>query len=388
MLAKVRPVGGKVYLSQNAPVDIPWKANYQHIYTNSGTAALSLAVAAAMQAKASSVVGAPEVILPAYACPDLVAAIIAQGASPVLVDLEESSFFLNLEQLQEAVTSNTVAIIAVNFLGMYERLLELREIADAEGVMLIEDSAQTPIPLSAKAAYADFAILSYGRGKPVNLMGGGALLFKPAHAGLISSITKTLVRSQLVVNWAWKLKALIVNTLIMRYPYGLLERMPFLNIGATTYHPLQCIEVRDGMDQLVSVGLKHFYAIREAQVTAYARGLAELRNAGWKLLLGGEADNASRKGLLRFPILAPSRAMRDHVELELNRLGYGANAFYRVPLPQIEGVKARVKNGEDDFPVAEAFADRLLTLPCHEGITASEIDEVVGVVKTVAKLGC
>ncbi|MDG9667842.1 DegT/DnrJ/EryC1/StrS family aminotransferase [Hahella sp. CR1] len=388
MLAKVRPVGGKVYLSQSAPVDIPWKASYQHIYTNSGTAALSLAVAAAMQAKASSVVGAPEVILPAYACPDLVAAIIAQGASPVLVDLEESSFFLNLEQLQEAVTSNTVAIIAVNFLGMYERLPELREIADAEGLMLIEDSAQAPIPLSAKAAYADFAILSYGRGKPVNLMGGGALLFKSAHAGLISSITKTLVRSQLVVNWAWKLKALIVNALIMRYPYGLLERMPFLNIGATTYHPLQYIEVRDGMDQLVSIGLKHFYAIREAQVTAYARGLAELRNAGWKLLLDGEADNASRKGLLRFPILAPSCAMRDHLELELNRLGYGVNAFYRVPLSQIEGIKARVKNGGDDFPVAEAFADRLLTLPCHEGITTSEIDVVVDAVKTVAKLGC
>ncbi|AZZ92979.1 DegT/DnrJ/EryC1/StrS aminotransferase family protein [Hahella sp. KA22] len=387
MLAKVRPVGGRVYQSQTAPVDIPWKANYLHVYTNSGTAALSLAVAAAIQAKASSVVGVPEVILPAYACPDLVAALIAQGASPVLVDLEEGSFFLNLEKLQEAVTSNTVAIIAVNFLGMYERLSKLREIADAQGVMLIEDSAQAPIPLSAKVAYADFAILSYGRGKPVNLMGGGALLFRPAHAGLISSITKTLVRSQLVVSWLWKLKALIVNTLIMRYPYGLLERIPFLNIGATTYHPLQYIEVREGMDQLVSVGLKHFYAIRKAQVSAYARGLAELQNAGWRLLMDGEVDDASQKGLLRFPILAPSRAMRDHLELELNRLGYGANAFYRVPLSQIEGVKARVKNGDGGFPAAGEFADKLLTLPCHEGIANSEINEVIDVVKTVAKLG-
>ncbi|WLQ16843.1 DegT/DnrJ/EryC1/StrS family aminotransferase [Hahella aquimaris] len=388
MLAKVRPVGGRVYQSQDAPVDIPWKANYQHIYTNSGTAALSLAVAAAMQAKASSVVGAPEVILPAYACPDLVAALIAQGASPVLVDFEAGSFFLDLGKLQQALTGNTVAIVAVNFLGMYERLHKLREIADAQGVMLIEDSAQAPVPLSAEAAYADFAILSYGRGKPVNLMGGGALLFKPVHSELISGVTAGLVRSQLVVNWVWKLKALIVNTLVMRYPYGVLERIPLLNIGATTYHPLQYIEVREGMDQLVSVGLKHFYAIREAQVAAYAKGLAELQNAGWKLVVDGEANDVSRKGLLRFPILAPTRATRDHLELELNRLGYGANAFYRVPLPEIEGINMRLKNGRDDFPAAKEFADRLLTLPCHEGITVGEIDEVIDVVKTVAKLAC
>ncbi|ABC29531.1 predicted pyridoxal phosphate-dependent enzyme apparently involved in regulation of cell wall biogenesis [Hahella chejuensis KCTC 2396] len=391
MLAKIRPVGAKVYQSQDVPADISWKTNYQYIYTNSGTAALSLAVAAAMREKAASIIDVPEVILPAYACPDLVAALMAQGASPVLVDLEADSFFLDLEKLQAAISANTVAIVAVNFLGMYERLLQLRKVADARGVLLIEDSAQAPLPISANEGCADFAILSYGRGKPVNLMGGGALLFKPTYAASVSDIVANLRSSRIVVDWVWKLKAFVVNTLIMRYPYGLLERLPFLNIGATQYHPLQSIELREGLDPLVSEGIKHFYMLRADKAAAYRQGLAGIEDIGWTLLASGDGcvdEGSAQRGLLRFPILAPSRAARDHLEIELNRRGYGANAFYRFPLHRIEGVKSRVKNGDADFPIASTFADRLLTLPCHEGITDDEVADVIAIVKAAAKLDC
>ena len=185
-LSKLRPVGSRVPL----PVSVysisgtPWAERYDSVFVNSGTAALSLAVKLSLRKK--RIQQSPEVVLPAYGCPDLIAAVVAQGARPVLVDLAQGRPWMNLEAVENAITDNTVAIIAAGFVGIPERLFALRAIADKNNVALIEDSAQVFPPYSCSNGLADYLVLSFGRGKPINLMGGGALLIRKDHAGEIA----------------------------------------------------------------------------------------------------------------------------------------------------------------------------------------------------------
>ena len=80
MKGKLRPVGSPVPFPRiSERQELPWAALYHTEFMGSGTEALSLAVAIAI--RRHSQVSTPEVIIPAYGCPDLVSAIIARALS-------------------------------------------------------------------------------------------------------------------------------------------------------------------------------------------------------------------------------------------------------------------------------------------------------------------
>ena len=60
----------------------------------------------------------------------------------------------------------------------------LRPLADAAGAVLIEDSAQAfPRDGGGDFWQGDLVVLSFGRGKPVSLLGGGAVLYRDERFG-------------------------------------------------------------------------------------------------------------------------------------------------------------------------------------------------------------
>lgn len=375
--SKLRPVGSRVPLpiKKLGGLVAPWDAHYDSVFVNSGTAALSLAVKLLAGNKAN--LQTPEVILPAYGCPDLIAAVVAQGACPVLVDLAEDRPWLDLEAVKRAMTGNTVAIVAVGFLGIPERLGALREIADDAAVRLIEDAAQVFPPSSSYNGLADYAILSFGRGKPVNLMGGGALLIRKDHAAESASVLEALPKTVVVAGAGWQLKRWLFNLLLTRPLYGLLERMPFLGIGRTVYQPLEAICRQLPSDGLLEAGIERFNG-RKDNGAVYNETLADLTAKGWVLLPQACFVEPALDGLvspsqtlLRYPLLAPDRRIRDQSLVLLNRRGIGASAFYGQALPQIERVDEIVASV--DCPRAQMFSGRLITLPVHEDVQHRDI---------------
>lgn len=379
LFSKLRPVGSRVPLPEvNSGIPgFPWAAHYDLTTVNSGTAALSLAVALSIAGK--GLPKKPEVILPAYGCPDLIAAVVAQGARPVLVDVTEGRPWLDLEAVQRALTENTVGIVAVDFLGIPERLVALKRIAEEAGVSLIEDSAQAFPPFSSTNGLADYVVLSFGRGKPVNLMGGGGLLVRRDLAAKSASALARLPKKVVSGGAAWKVRRWLFNLLLTRRFYGLMERMPFLGIGSTVYHPLKEIYRQFPVEGLLEAGVEGFNN-REDKGAVYPQTLAELAGDGWTLLpqacfegevLEGLASSAPM--VLRYPLLAPSCHTRDRALAELNRRGIGASSFYGQALPQIEGVNQIVSSVSGEFPRACDFAKRLITLPTHEDVQSEDI---------------
>jgi dTDP-4-amino-4,6-dideoxygalactose transaminase len=378
-LSKLRPVGSRVPLPKPGSDGwaAPWADHYDLAFINSGTAALSLAVK--LSAGNKVIPQDPEVILPAYGCPDLIAAVVAQGARPVVVDLVADRPWMDLEAVQTALTHNTVGIVAVGFLGIPERLDALRRIADGAGVALIEDSAQVFPPSSSGNGLADYVVLSFGRGKPVNLMGGGALLIRKDHAAESGSYLSALPENAVSGGAAWQFRRSLFNLLLSRPLYGLMERMPFLGIGLTVYHPLEGVYRQLPVEGLLEAGIEGLNH-RTDNGAVYSETLAELAGKGWILLpqvcSGAEARGglvSFPKQLLRYPLLAPSRQVRDRALVELNRKGIGASAFYGQALPAIEGVPDVVPAESSKFPKACTFAGRLITLPAHEDVQASDI---------------
>lgn len=380
MMGMLRPVGSYVpFPDSGAESNLPWEDNYCTWYMGSGTEALSAAVLLAIRSSGFKD-STPEVILPAYGCPDLVAAVVAQGATPVLVDLLPDCPLMDTEQVPRAISDTTVAVIAAGFLGVPEQLSLLAGICQKRGVWLIEDSAQCFPPDCTRDPIADCAVLSFGRGKPINLMGGGALLVRRGHSSAASDILSGLPEEPLKIDWKWKIKRLIFNFLLNKPSYGLLMRIPFLGLGTTVYKPLAglcLIRLPDGLLEAGIRGAKE----RPAIAIKYLRGFEFLTQRGWRRFMDNVLSGGGWAGqvTLRYGLLAPDRVTRDKSIEVLNKAGIGANAFYGHPLPDIEGVSGALASSNGHYPNAESFADRLITLPSHEDVTDWDVSKIVAV---------
>jgi perosamine synthetase len=106
------------------------------VATNSGTAALHVALAAA------GVGPGDEVIVPALTFVATALAVLHAGAVPVFVDVEPRTLGLDPALLEKAITARTRAVVPVHLHGIPCQLQPLRDIAERRGLLLIEDAAQ------------------------------------------------------------------------------------------------------------------------------------------------------------------------------------------------------------------------------------------------------
>lgn len=103
---------------------------------NSGTDALILSL------RALDVGQGDEVITVSHTAVATVAAIIACGATPVLVDIEPAYYTMHPQCFQQAITPRTKAVIPVHLYGQPADMEAVMEIAREHGLFVIEDCAQ------------------------------------------------------------------------------------------------------------------------------------------------------------------------------------------------------------------------------------------------------
>lgn len=103
---------------------------------NSGTSALHLALLAAGVGPGDEVITVP------FTFVATVAAIRYTGARPVFVDINPSSFTMNPDLLEAAITKNTRVILPVHLYGQCADMNPILEIAKKHGLVVIEDAAQ------------------------------------------------------------------------------------------------------------------------------------------------------------------------------------------------------------------------------------------------------
>lgn len=83
-----------------------------------------------------------EVLVPANTYIASILAISQAGLSPVLVEPDEETFNINLDEVESKITSKTKAILAVHLYGQLADMNGLNAIAKANNLLLIDDAAQ------------------------------------------------------------------------------------------------------------------------------------------------------------------------------------------------------------------------------------------------------
>src|SRR5208337_3453290 len=178
---------------------------------------------------------APEVILPAYGCPDLVGACLHASVFPRLVDVAPDGWSYDAQGLEASISGNTVAIVAVNLLGIGDSAADLHRFCQTKGISLIQDSAQF-LPRTSIEWPGDYVILSFGRGKPLNLLHGGALIV-PAGSNCThpSQSAHYCARDRLLAS---RSAAIAFNALTRPHAYWLVSALPGTGLGEVVYRPL------------------------------------------------------------------------------------------------------------------------------------------------------
>ena len=344
---------------------------------DSGTSALAAALQDARQRHPAA---RPEAIVPAYGCPQLISACLHAKVRPRVLDTAPGQWGFEIGPLSMALTSNTVAIVAVNLLGVGDQATELLPMARANGSYLIQDSAQhLPTLRSGSAASpssawcGDYVVLSFGRGKPLNLLRGGALAVPERRNGEPPLLTEAPVLSGTgarLAEAALASRAAAAAFNLITHPrlYGLTTRLPGLGLGETVYKSHESI-VRLPQSAWRQVGAGYQKYRSEPWRLPWGEVLPGWASLGIQELTCLSVGPRTMDRRLRLALLASGRPLRDRLVDAFNHAGLGASVMYASALDHIRAIPAEIRE-QGPFPNATDLADRLFTLPTHSAVTA------------------
>jgi len=147
--------------------------NAKLFLTHSATGALE------MIAQLLGIQPGDEVILPSYTFVSTVNAFVSFGATPVFVDIKPNSKSIDIDQVKEAISSKTKAVIAMHYGGHPADLAGLKDLCEKHQLILIEDAAMgfgnqwKNQPLG---TIGDFGVISFDITKQITAIQGGLLL--------------------------------------------------------------------------------------------------------------------------------------------------------------------------------------------------------------------
>lgn len=100
-----------------------------------------------------------EIILPSFTYVATAEVIKLLGLTPVLVDVNETDFLIDVSKIESAITPNTKAIVPVHLFGQCANMDAIMQIAKKYNLFVIEDTAQA---IGATYTFADGRILRAG----------------------------------------------------------------------------------------------------------------------------------------------------------------------------------------------------------------------------------
>ena len=143
------------------------------LLTNSCTAALEI-IAILLNTKKND-----EFIMPSYTFVSTANAFVKFGGTPVFVDIDSKTMNIDYDNIENAITSKTKAIVIVHYAGIACDINKISKLAKKHKLYLIEDAAHSFMakykskPLG---SFGDLSTLSFHETKNVHCGHGGALL--------------------------------------------------------------------------------------------------------------------------------------------------------------------------------------------------------------------
>ncbi|HHN47307.1 MAG TPA: DegT/DnrJ/EryC1/StrS family aminotransferase [Planctomycetes bacterium] len=113
-----------------------WNGNRYAVFTNSGTAALHMGIAAC------GIGAGDHVLVPAYSWSSSATCVIHHNAIPVFVDIDFDTINMDVSKIEQAITPQTKAIIVVHLHGLAVDMNAVLQVAGKHNLKVIEDACQ------------------------------------------------------------------------------------------------------------------------------------------------------------------------------------------------------------------------------------------------------
>jgi len=303
---------------------------------NSGTDALFLSLKAVGVQPGSEVITTPNTFIAT------VGAIVAAGAKPVFVDVLDD-YTINPNLIEDAITSNTSAIMPVHYAGHPADMLSITEIAERHGLPVIEDSCQAISASIDNRCIGTFGMtggFSLHPLKNLNVWGDG---------GIIVTHSKE-----------------ILDKLILLRNHGLGNR-----------DEVQIFGYNSRLDSLQAIVGNHLIAdiqdITEKRIK-WANKL-DARLADLKDCITIPERKTNRRYVYHLYMLMVKD--RDELLSYLIENGIEAKVHYPIPL-HLQEAAAHLGYKKGDFPVTEAQCQSIITLPVHQHLIEEQVDYMTG----------
>ena len=328
-----------------------------------------------------------EVILPAYTYCASANVIVHAGATPVMVDLNEEDFNLNVEKVRAAITPRTKAIMAVDIGGLpadYNELMELINEPDIKSmfnagsdfqeklgrILLISDSAHSFGAMyhgKKSGSLADVSSFSFHAVKNLTTAEGGALCFDLPeqfnHDEIYAEMCTKILHGQN--------KDALAKTQKGNWKYDVIE--PGFKCNMTDIQAaIGLVELERYQENLDR---------RKVIFDAYDKGF---ENESWAIQpLFENADKTSSYHLYLLRIADVTEAQRDAIIQEIFEQDVSVNVHFQ-PLPILTAYKKRGYN-MDDYPEAYAKFANEISLPVYFDLSDDNVKTVIAAVKHAVK---
>jgi len=286
-------------------------------------------------------------------------------AKPVLVDVDPLHFNLSLEDAERKITPKTRVIVPVHFAGHPCRMDSIRHLAAARGLTVIEDAAHA-IPakykgrnigtLSPMTAFSFYATKTLTTGE-----GGMVATDDDSFADRVR-----LMRLHGMSRDAWK-----------RYTAEGSWRYEIWEAGYK--YNLTDPQAAMGLVQLSKC--EEMWRRRVEIARKYDRAVASLEAYHTPQV----ASNVQHAWHLYVVLIEPSalRIHRDQVIEELRQRGIGT-AVHFIPLHLHPYYQRTWGYRPGEFPVAEDYFDRCISLPIYPGMTDEDVSHVIDVLQEIS----
>ena len=322
---------------------------------NSGTDALILAL------RALGVGAGDEVITCSFSFFATAEAISAVGATPVFVDVDPSTYLIDLDQIEAVITPRSKALIPVHLFGRPVDMTRCMSIATTHNLKVVEDCAQATGATwngQSVGSFGDVGCFSFFPTKNLGAAGDG---------GAVTTNDAALAQT---------MRELAVHGMPQRYLHTALGYNSRLDAIQAAVLNVKLPKLADWIHNRSSIA------------TRYLERLAALPGI---VLPHGDNGHSWNQFVVRVrscpnapPLPSASGAShgrpeshcRDWLKQALQDAGVSTIIYYPIPIHR-QPAYAHLGYGEGTFPVTERLCSEVLSLPIFPELTATQQDQVV-----------
>ena len=290
-----------------------------------------------------------EVIVPALSWISTSEVVATAGAQPVFVDIDPSSYALDVSQVEAKITERTKAIIPVHLYGHPANMPALMEVAQRHNLKVIEDCAQAhgaDIQGKKIGTWGHAAAFSFFPTKNLGAMGdAGAMVLSDEalakEARMIAHHGQESRHRHEVHGRNSRMDGLQAAVLSVKLSY--LEQWTEQRIGLARHYNQQLADIAGITVPRVPADLRHvfhLYVIRTLRRDALKQYLAE-----------HQIDS-----MIHYPVALP-----------------------------FQPCYASLSPASTDFPVAAAYQHQLLSLPLYPEMTDEALDFVAHTIRDFSR---